>query len=267
MRPLPITTVVYSHSHLDHIGGAARLLVDAHLAGRELRIVGNVSTVTELRRYGYQAPLPTEVVALPRGGFLFEGEPIELVTPPFGHTRDNSIVLVPRERLAHNVDVVYPGRLPAERLGQAEDLRGLEMALQELLAQRWDLLNAGHGCVGVHADVLFVLGYLGELRHATLHALQQVPAGDFVHDAMSYNWSKAHRDAVADQVIRRLRRADGSLPFAVLVVTGAAEVIAPLRSELGPQAVLEKPFDIVTLAARVKSLAGGAAQGSAHEQT
>ena len=42
-------------------------------------------------------------------------------------------------------------------------------------------------------------------------------------------------------VIRRLRRADGSLPFAVLVVTGAAEVIAPLRSELGPEAVLEKP--------------------------
>jgi DNA-binding response OmpR family regulator len=68
-------------------------------------------------------------------------------------------------------------------------------------------------------------------------------------------------------VIRRLRRPDGSLPFAVLVVTGAAEVIAPLRSELGPEAVLEKPFDITTLATRVKSLASGDAQGRAHEQT
>jgi DNA-binding response OmpR family regulator len=58
-------------------------------------------------------------------------------------------------------------------------------------------------------------------------------------------------------VIRRLRRPDGSLPFAVLVVTGAAEVIAPLRSELGHEAVLEKPFDITTLATRVKSLASG----------
>jgi glyoxylase-like metal-dependent hydrolase (beta-lactamase superfamily II) len=212
LTPLPITTVVYSHSHLDHVGGATGLLVDAHLAGRELRIVGNVSTVTELRRYGYQAPLPTEVVTVPRGGFLFEGEPVELVTPPFGHTRDNSIVLIPRERLAHNVDVVYPGRLPAERFGHAEDLRGLEMALQELLAQRWDLLNAGHGHVGVPADVLFVLAYLGELRHATLHALQQVPADDFVHDAMCFNWSKAHRDAVADRVIRRLRRSYGRVP-------------------------------------------------------
>ena len=62
-------------------------------------------------------------------------------------------------------------------------------------------------------------------------------------------------------VIRRLRRPDGSLPFAVLVVTGAAEVIAPLRGELGPEAVLEKPFDITTLATRVKSLAGGGAPG------
>ncbi len=68
-------------------------------------------------------------------------------------------------------------------------------------------------------------------------------------------------------VIRRLRRPDGSLPFAVLVITGAAEVVAPLRGELGADAVLEKPFDIVTLAERVKALAGGAAHGSRHEQT
>jgi DNA-binding response OmpR family regulator len=66
------------------------------------------------------------------------------------------------------------------------------------------------------------------------------------------------------EVIQRLRDQDGSLPFAVLVVTGAAEVVASLRGELGPDAVLEKPFDITTLAARVRSLAerGGAAQRS-----
>jgi DNA-binding response OmpR family regulator len=66
------------------------------------------------------------------------------------------------------------------------------------------------------------------------------------------------------EVIRRLRDPDGSLPFAVLVVTGAAEVVASLRGELGPDAVLEKPFDITTLAARVRSLAerGAAAQRS-----
>ena len=66
------------------------------------------------------------------------------------------------------------------------------------------------------------------------------------------------------EVIQRLRDEDGSLPFAVLVVTGAAEVVASLRAELGQDAVLEKPFDITTLAARVRSLAerGAAAQRS-----
>jgi hypothetical protein len=45
------------------------------------------------------------------------------------------------------------------------------------------------------------------------------------------------------------------------VVTGAAEVIAPIRNELGHEAVLDKPFDITTLATRVKSLASGDAPG------
>jgi DNA-binding response OmpR family regulator len=64
------------------------------------------------------------------------------------------------------------------------------------------------------------------------------------------------------EVIRQLRAADGSLPFAVLV-TGAAEIADPLRRELGPDAVLEKPFDVVILADRVRALAerGPAAQG------
>ena len=57
------------------------------------------------------------------------------------------------------------------------------------------------------------------------------------------------------EVIRRLRRADGTLPFGVLVVTGAAEIVQSLRHELGAEAVIEKPFDIAVLAGRVKALA------------
>jgi len=57
------------------------------------------------------------------------------------------------------------------------------------------------------------------------------------------------------EVLARLRRPDGSLPFGVLVLTGAAELVTALRGELGPDAILEKPFDITTLANRVKALA------------
>jgi DNA-binding response OmpR family regulator len=64
------------------------------------------------------------------------------------------------------------------------------------------------------------------------------------------------------EVIRRLRRPDGTLPFAVLVLTGAVESVEPLRYELGPDSILEKPFDIIKLADRVKELASSVEQGS-----
>ena len=60
------------------------------------------------------------------------------------------------------------------------------------------------------------------------------------------------------EVIAELRRPDGSLPFGVLVLTGAPEVVGYLRGELGPDAVMEKPFDIGALAARVRALAAAA---------
>jgi DNA-binding response OmpR family regulator len=64
------------------------------------------------------------------------------------------------------------------------------------------------------------------------------------------------------EVIRRLRRPDGTLPFAVLVLTGAVENVETLRDELGPDSILEKPFDIIKLADRVKELASSVEHGS-----
>jgi DNA-binding response OmpR family regulator len=61
------------------------------------------------------------------------------------------------------------------------------------------------------------------------------------------------------EVIARLRRGDGSLPFAVLVLTGAPELVQSLRDEFGRDAVMEKPFDITELANRVRSLAAASA--------
>jgi DNA-binding response OmpR family regulator len=64
------------------------------------------------------------------------------------------------------------------------------------------------------------------------------------------------------EVLRRLRRTDGSLPFAVVVLTGAVESVEHLRSELGADAIVEKPFDITTLAQLVTQLASRVDQGS-----
>jgi DNA-binding response OmpR family regulator len=58
------------------------------------------------------------------------------------------------------------------------------------------------------------------------------------------------------EVIARLRRPDGTLPFAVLVLTAAPDLADRLRAQLGHDAVMDKPFDITALAATVRQLAG-----------
>lgn len=58
------------------------------------------------------------------------------------------------------------------------------------------------------------------------------------------------------ELVARLRRADGTWPSALLVLTGAPDLAGRLRAQLGPHAVMDKPFDITALAARVRHLAG-----------
>jgi DNA-binding response OmpR family regulator len=64
------------------------------------------------------------------------------------------------------------------------------------------------------------------------------------------------------EVLRRLRRPDGSMPFAVVVLTGAVDSARSLRMELGADAIIEKPFDITKLAELVKHMAGRVDQRS-----
>lgn len=57
------------------------------------------------------------------------------------------------------------------------------------------------------------------------------------------------------EIVDRLRRADGTWPFALLVLTGSPDHAGHLRAQLGHHAVMDKPFDIAALAARVRHLA------------
>jgi DNA-binding response OmpR family regulator len=68
------------------------------------------------------------------------------------------------------------------------------------------------------------------------------------------------------EVIARLRREDRSLPFSILVLTGAPEVVEWLRDEFGRDAVMEKPFDITELADRVRALAAAAPDPSPSQE-
>jgi glyoxylase-like metal-dependent hydrolase (beta-lactamase superfamily II) len=210
---LPITTLVYSHYHFDHVGDAMVFVQEARRTRTPLRIVGTTAGLEEIRKYGTQIPLPTEVLPVPRATFMFEGDVVEIGTPPAGHTPDNSWILLPTEGVIHNVDVIHPGQIEFENFGMAQDLDGYEKGVRELLTLEWKILNAGHGNIGSRADVQLVVDYLTDLRACTRQVIGQIDIRNFIkQDTMIYAWFQEIRDTVAMSVVEGMRPGWGHYP-------------------------------------------------------
>ena len=203
---LPITTLVYSHYHYDHVGDANAYVEEAKRSGTKLRIVGTKATLSQIKRYGDKVPLPTKVLSVPRDKFKFERAVIEVGTPPAGHSTDNSWILLKDERVLHNVDLVHPGLLEFPGFGWAEDLLGYEESVSELLTLDWDFLVAGHNNVGSRQDVQLVLDYFKDVRKSVIEAIQGTEFGPFLSkDKIFYAWFMDYANAVSTKAVESLR--------------------------------------------------------------
>ena len=206
LTDLPITTLVYSHYHYDHVGDANAYVEEAGRRGTTLRIVGTTAAKRQIERYGAKIPRPTEVIAVPRGRFEFEGSVIEMGTPPAGHSTDNSWILLKDDGVLHSVDLVHPGLLEFPGFGLAEDLLGYEASVRELLTLDWQFLVAGHNNIGSHDDVQLVIDYFEDVRGSVIASLGETEFGSFLNeDKIFYAWFRDYADAVTTKAVERLR--------------------------------------------------------------
>jgi glyoxylase-like metal-dependent hydrolase (beta-lactamase superfamily II) len=219
---LPVTAIVYSHYHYDHIGDAIAFVKAANASGIQLRIIASSACLKEIHKYEDKVPLPTEIIETPRGHFQFEDERIEMGTPEQGHSSDNSWILVKGEGVIHNVDMIHPGQLEFDNFGVGHYIIGYEDALKELLTLPWNIMTAGHGNIGSKEDVQFVLDYIADLRIHTQAIMPTVKIVPFIKDEMMYSWFHGHRDAVAGQVVELMRGKWGNYPgFDLVAMTHA----------------------------------------------
>ena len=63
VTPLPVTMIVYSHFHVDHVGGGQFWVEEAQRAGKELRIIASKATADKMAFMNSQLPKPTLVLA------------------------------------------------------------------------------------------------------------------------------------------------------------------------------------------------------------
>ncbi len=198
----PITHVVYSHSHYDHIGGAHHLSAPAVVAHR--------ATAMILQRLGdHRRPVPTltfdDELVLGSGQHR-----VELRYHGPNHQDGNIFVHLPAHRILMLVDVIVPGWVPFHALGGATDVAGYLAAHDTALGYDFGTLVAGHLTrSGTPHDVRVARDYLGEIRENCMWARQAVSASDIAAAAGEDKWAFASSyfdriaSTAADEVIPR----------------------------------------------------------------
>lgn len=161
----PVTHLVYTHEHVDHIAGSGAFPGD-------VAIVAHRSTAELLyTRRDPRRRMPTQVWDGPRHRLEVGGEVLDLAWHGVSHSLDTTFVHAPRQRTLMVVDVVYPGWMPYKNLGVAVDVPGFCAAHATILGYEFDTLVAGHvSRPGTRADVETQLELIRDLARAAERA-------------------------------------------------------------------------------------------------
>lgn len=168
----PITHLIYSHSHADHIGGAGAL-------GKVPVIVAQEETLQLLKRDADpNRPLPT--LTFKKDYTLRVGDQVlELSYHGPGHEPGNIFILAPRQRVLMAIDLVFPGWMPWRRFAVSRDILGAFSQVEEIRKLDWDVLVGGHvSRVGTHADVDTQAEFYRDIKQAAATALSTTKLGE-----------------------------------------------------------------------------------------
>jgi glyoxylase-like metal-dependent hydrolase (beta-lactamase superfamily II) len=155
----PVTHVVYSHEHTDHIGAA-------YLFPKNAAYIAQKKTAEILaRRNDPRRPVPT--LTFDDSYTLTVGDQtLVLDYKGVNHQTGNIFIYAPKQKVLMLVDVVYPGWMPYKNLGIAEDIPGYIQAHHDALAYKFDTLVAGHvDRLGTRKDVEDSLEFVSDLKN------------------------------------------------------------------------------------------------------
>lgn len=203
----PITHVVYTHSHADHIG-AASLYADEADSRRPIRYYAHEETARQLQR---EWPNVLQIGEIPKPTHTFRrrlplrvGRQVLLLDYKGpNHEPGNIFVYAPRQKTLMVVDVIYPGWVPFKNLGVSENIPGWVEAHEQALSYPFETLVGGHlGRLGNRRDVEIQQEYVLDLKNSALEALNTVDLAPIAREVGTENpW--ALFDAYLDEVTRR----------------------------------------------------------------
>jgi len=164
----PITYVIYSHTHNDHIGAASIFPDDViYVSHKDV-----ASTLTE--RNDTNRPVPSVTFD---DMFVLEvgNQKLELKYGGPMHEPGNIFIYAPTQKVLMVVDVIFPGWTPFKDLAMAQDVPAFLGAHEKILEYDFDVLVGGHLTrLGTAEDVKIQQEYFQDIQDSAAKANQEV---------------------------------------------------------------------------------------------
>lgn len=232
----PITHVVYSHQHADHVGAVS-------IYPQDVPRYAQRATAERLEKLNDpNRPLPTVVFD---DSFTIRSGDHTLVLDYKGpnHAEGNIFIYEPKRKVLMLIDVIFPGWVPFSNLAVSANIPGYVTAIEQTLSYPFETIVAGHvGRAGTRHDVEVQAEYMADLRATTEAALSSLDLGSIMAPVdMSNAWAvfRAYLDAVAaksaDELIPRwVDRLGGADLFTLPNAWAMAEALRLDYGSLGP---------------------------------
>ena len=165
---LPISHVVYSHSHTDHIGAAYLLGSPSNTT-----FIAHSLTLEELSLTpdSQRRPFPTRTFD---DSYRLQvcNQTLDLIYDGPNHEPGNIFIYAPLQKILMLVDVVFPGFVPFYALGIVQNVPGFIKAHDQILTYDFDYYIGGHlNRVGTREDVIIQREYINDLYNNCADAL------------------------------------------------------------------------------------------------
>jgi glyoxylase-like metal-dependent hydrolase (beta-lactamase superfamily II) len=163
----PISHVIYTHYHGDHIGNADVFPADA------VRI-GQADTARYLERFKDSRRPQLNHVFNEHERLEIGGQTVELIYRGPNHAPGNIFVHVPQHKVLMCVDLFYPGWVPFANIAMSRDIPGFMAHHDYALEIDFDYLIPGHLTrLGTRRDVEIGREYIHDVRAAAENALER----------------------------------------------------------------------------------------------
>jgi glyoxylase-like metal-dependent hydrolase (beta-lactamase superfamily II) len=197
----PITHIIYSHAHADHIAGARSL-------GGHPIIIAHAETKRLLERaHDANRPVPTKTFT-DHYTLKVGSQTLELSYHGNGHEPGNIFIYAPEQKTLMVVDVIFPGWMPFRRLALAQDIPGYFAQVDAIKSIDFTTLVSGHVArTGTKDDVELQSEFINDLKAAAGKALQTTKPGEELNPLdMGNPWAyfDNYIDRVAVQCVNTL---------------------------------------------------------------